>query len=44
MNGDDDFGDEETTSPKATKKVTPKSSRAKPVHQDDDEDEDDTDY
>ena len=43
-NGDDDFGDEETTSPKATKKVTPKSSRAKPVHQDDDEDEDDTDY
>jgi len=43
-NGDDDFGDEETTSPKTTKKVTPKSSRAKPVQQNDDEDEDDTDY
>ena len=44
-NGDDGFDDEETTSPKQLKKekVTPKSSRAKPV-QDDDEDEDDTDY
>ena len=40
-NGDDEFGDEDAT-PKSTKKVTPKSSRAKPVQ--DDDDEDDTDY
>ena len=43
-NDSDDFGDEdEEVTTKSTKKVTPKSSRAKSV-QDDDEDEDDTDY
>lgn len=40
---EDDFDDEDTIPTKPTRKVTPKSSRAKPV-QDDDEDEDDTDY
>lgn len=39
---EDDFDDEDTTPTKPTRKVTPKSSRAKPVQ--DDEDEDDTDY
>ena len=40
-NGDDGFDDEDTSTPKPTKKVTPKSSRAKPIQ---DDDEDDTDY
>ena len=41
--GDDGFDDEDDTH-KSSRKVIPKSSRAKPVQDDDDEDEDDTDY